>query len=401
MKIRLGVFFGGKSVEHEISIISAIQAIESMDKDKYDIFPIYITKENIMYAGENIGNIDSYKDIPELLKNSKKIILVKNGDHVDLVTYPAKKFRKNIYAHIDVAFPIVHGTNVEDGTIQGMLKMLDIPYVGCDLTSSAIGMDKYIMKTVLKENGIPVLEAITCHNKQYIEDKNTIMAQIEETFQYPVIIKPINLGSSVGIKIARNRVALEEALEYAFTFSSKVLVERAVVNIKEINVSVLGDYEEARASVCERPINKDEILSYEDKYLSGGSKKYDADTNQEKANAGMASLDREIPAKISEEMKLKIENLAIKTFKVLNCNGVSRIDLIIDEDIGEVFVNEINTIPGSLSFYLWEPAGIKYKELLDEMINLAFKRKREEEEITFSFDTNILQNAKIGGKKGK
>ncbi len=392
MKIKVGVFFGGQSVEHEVSIISAIQAINNFDHDKYDIIPVYITKENYMFVGEDIGNIKEYRDINKLISKSQRIILVNDNNKCELIKYPMKKFTKNVYDYIDIAFPIVHGTNVEDGILQGYLKHLNVPFVGCDALSSAIGMDKYVMKAVLKENDIPVLDCMSFNLKDYNEGIENIITKVESNIEYPVIVKPINLGSSVGIKIAKDKEKLDEAIEYAFQFSNRILVEHAISELKEINCSVLGDYEEAIASECEEPINTDEILSYEDKYISNGGKT--------SGSKGMSSLKRKLPADISEDIKKEIQELAVKTFKILGCNGVSRIDFMIDKAIDKVYVNEINTIPGSLAFYLWEATGLKYKELLDKLITIALKRSREEEQVSYSFETNILSGIELGGTKG-
>lgn len=392
MKIKIGVFFGGQSVEHEVSIISALQAVNNFNKEKYDIIPIYISKENEFFVGEKIKDIEAYKNIPALLKNSQKVILVNENNKLNLIKYPLKKFKNNIYDYIDIAFPVVHGTNVEDGTLQGYLKTLKIPFAGCDVTSSAVGMDKYIMKTILKEEGVPVLNCLKTDYKNYSKNKDGFIKKIEENISYPVIVKPINLGSSVGIKKADNKEKLEEALDYAFQFATDVLVEKAITNLREINCSVLGDYEEAIASECEEPIGSDEILSYEDKYLNG---------SKNSGSKGMCDTKRKLPADISDEIKEKIQTLAVKTFKALNCNGVSRIDFMLDADTDTVWVNEINTIPGSLSFYLWEASGIKYPDLLDRMVKLALKRERENKNISYSFDTNILSGVKLGGSKGK
>lgn len=391
MKIKLGVFFGGRSVEHEVSIISAIQAINNLNKEKYDVIPIYITRENEMYVGEKIAKVEEYKNLKNLLSESQRVILVPNKDRVDIVKYPLKKFGKNEYDYIDIAFPIVHGTNVEDGTLQGYFKTLGIPFVGPDVLSSAIGMDKYVMKTVLKDNNIPVLDCLRFNMNEYTTNCDGIIKKVEDKIDYPVIVKPINLGSSVGIKVAKNKEELQEAVDYAFQFAMNILIEKAITNLKEINCSVVGDYEEANASECEEPISTDEILSYEDKYI-GGSKKT--------GSKGMASLQRKIPADISKETRDKIRKLAVDTFKVLGCNGVSRIDFIMDYKTNEIWVNEINTIPGSLSFYLWEPINVKYSELLDKVISSALKRDREEKSITYSFDTKILEGINLNGLKG-
>lgn len=392
MKIRVGVFFGGKSVEHEVSVISAIQAFNAFDREKYDVIPVYITKDNEFYTGEYAGKIEEYRDIPALLKKSTRVIIVNDGGKTKLVRYPMKKFGDSTVAEIDVAFPVVHGTNVEDGALQGYFQTLNIPYAGCDVVSSAVGMDKYVMKAVLKDNGIPVLDCVTLTALEYAEDSDKTIGEIEERIGFPAIVKPVNLGSSVGIKIGRDKDSLAEALDYAFTFSGKVLVERAVTNLREINCSVCGDKDEAEASECEEPIGSDEILSFEDKYVSGGAK-----TSK---SSGMASLKRKIPADISEEMRGEIRGLAVKAFKCLGCSGVSRIDFMIDADEDKVYLNEINTIPGSLAFYLWESVGVKYPRLLDKMVSLALKREREIKNLNFTFKSNILAEAKLGGVKG-
>ena len=388
MKIKVAVIFGGKSVEHEISIISAVQAMGYMDREKYEVIPLYMTKENAFYAGADLENIESFKDIPALLKKCTRVILMQEGDKVNIVRYPLKKFGSSVINSIDVAFPIVHGTNVEDGALQGYLQTLGLPYVGCDVLASAVGMNKYVMKTVFKDNGIPVLDC-GCYNQNDFEDLEGLMDKIESRFGYPVIVKPINLGSSVGISKASNRDKLADALTLAFTFSAKVLVEHAIDQLQEVNCAVLGDELEAEASECEQPLNGEEILSYEDKYIGGGK--------QEGPSKGMASLSRAIPAYISDEMRDTIRTMAVKGFQCLGCNGVARIDFMIDKANGNVYLNEINTIPGSLSFYLWEPIGVKYTELLDRMIKLALKRNRENERLTFSFETNVLAGVKLGG----
>lgn len=390
MKIRVGVFFGGKSVEHEVSVISGLQAYNAFDKDKYEPIAIYITKDNELYTGEAVSDIANYKNIPELLKKSTRVFFMCEQGKVELIQYPAKKFGNSVVAQIDVAFPVVHGANVEDGCLQGFLRHYNIPFAGCDVMASAVTMDKYVMKTVLKDNDIPVLDCVTLNIREYQMDETTALHKVENRIAYPVIVKPVNLGSSVGIKVAKDQDQLLEALEYAFTFGAKVLVERAIMNLREINCAVLGDYEEAEASECEEPVSSDEILSYEDKYMAGGKS----------GSEGMRTARRELPADLTAGRRDEIRRLAVRTFQVLNCNGVSRIDFMIDKDTDQVYVNEINPIPGSLAFYLWEALGKPYAELLDEMVNLALKREREEQSMFTSFDSNILQNANLSGAKG-
>ena len=394
MKLKLAVLFGGKSTEHEISIISAIQAIGHINRDRYDIIPVYITKNNDFYVGEFIDKIEEYTHIPQLLAKSTQVVWIKEGDKVSLFRYPMKKFGNNVISQVDIAFPIVHGTNVEDGTLQGYLATLGLPVVGCDVLSSAVGMNKYVMKTVLKDNGVPVLDC-KCYSWKDYEDVDGLVAKIEKEFTYPVIIKPLNLGSSIGIKKANDRDGLLEALDLGFEFSKKILVERAITNLKEINCSVIGDYESAKASECEEPVNSDDILSFEDKYIGGA--KGGAKGAKTGGSKGMASLKRKIPAEISDEMRDKIRKMAVDAFICLGCSGVSRIDFMIDQSTNEVYLNEINTIPGSLSFYLWESLGVKYTDLLDEMIELALKADRESHKVVYSFETNVLEGVKLGG----
>lgn len=390
MKIKVGVFFGGKSVEHEVSVISGIQALKAFNRENYDAVPIYITKGNEMYTGEAVGEIGNYKNIPELLKKSTRVFFICEQGKLNLVQYPEKKFGNSVVDYIDVAFPVVHGANVEDGSLQGFLRHYNVPLVGCDVAASAVTMDKYVMKAVLKENDIPVLDCVPLHVKAYQEAEEQSYDRIEKKIEYPMIVKPVNLGSSVGIKIAKDRDGLREALEYAFTFSRKVLVEKAIKNLREINCAVLGDYETAQASECEEPVSNDEILSYEDKYVAGGKG----------GSEGMRTAKRELPANLSPQLREHIRELAVRTFQTLDCNGVSRIDFMIDRDTEQVYVNEINPIPGSLAFYLWEALGKPYRELLDDMVKLALKREREEGNFMTSFESNILQNANLSGSKG-
>lgn len=391
MKINLAVIFGGKSVEHEVSVISAVQAMASINKEKYNIVPVYMTKKNEFYTGEKLIDINAFRDIPSLLGECTECVFVRSEGKVQLIRRKMKKLGSNIISDIDVAFPIVHGTNVEDGALQGYLQTLDLPYVGCDVLASAVGMDKFVMKILLKDAGFPVLDC--CRFSSFEADKlDELMDKVEAKFPYPVIVKPINLGSSVGISKASDRASLEKSMEEAFSFADRILVEPAVVKLKEINCSVVGDSESAEASVCEEPVQCDEILSYEDKYVGGGSKSG--------GSKGMATLKRKIPAEITPEQDEFVRKTAVEAFRYLGCCGVTRIDFMLDMAADKIYINEINTIPGSLAFYLWEPKGVKYSELLERLIQLALKRYRQGEKISYSFDTNILAMGGSFGSKG-
>lgn len=405
MRIKLGVFFGGNSVEHEISIITMSQAMANINEDKYEIVPIYISKSGAMYTGEDLLDIEQYKDIDVLLKRSYQVTVVNDGKGVKVVRFPIPLIGKRVLNTIDVAFPIVHGTNVEDGTLAGYLNLLGIPVVGPDIVASSIGMDKILMKKVLKESGIPVVNYKAFYSMEYIKEEDQILEDIEKNIGYPVIVKPGNSGSSVGIKKAKNKIELKEAIEFAMEFSDRILVEKAVVNLQEINCSVIGNITESETSVCEEPFFSDDILSYSDKYMGGGksSKGGKVKGATKTSGKGMAGSSKKLPADISEEKRKEIEQLTKETFKVLGCAGVSRVDFLIDKDEDKVYVNEINTIPGALSYYLWEATGKTFESELDELVEIALKRQRDKEKLTFSYDQNILamQGVKTGTKGSK
>lgn len=389
MKTNLAVIFGCRSVEHEVSIISAVQAMHSVDKEKYDIIPLYVTKSGETYTGDALLSIDEFKNIDALLKKSSPVSLIKNGEQVLVHFLDSKMFRKKQDIPLDVAFPIVHGTNCEDGTISGLLEFLGLPYVGCDILSAAVGMDKTVFKDVLAAAGLPVLPCIRFTAREYAAKKDTILAEIKEKCGLPAIVKPVNLGSSVGISKADNEDELLDAIALAASFSDKILVERAIENLREINCSVLGDSDSAEASVCEEPFMHDKILSYEDKYMGNSGSK------------GMASLGRKLPADIPAETSDKIRQLSVDIFKAIGASGVVRIDYLMNDKTGEIYANEINTIPGSLSFYLWEATGLKYTDMIDKLVSLAFKRQRNRDNLTFTIKTNILSGVSFGSKGSK
>lgn len=393
MKTTVAVFYGFRSVEHEVSIISAVQAMRAMDKEIYNVVPVYVTKEGEMYTGESLFSIEEYRDFPQLFKKCHKVDVARKEGKVVMTYTTSGLFKKQTGTVIDVAFPIVHGTNCEDGTVQGYFELLNLPYVGCDILSSAVGMDKSVFKDVLKNAGLPVLDCVCFRAREYMANKSAICEKIKETIGFPLIVKPVNLGSSVGISKVNEENELDEAVTLALSFADKILVEHAVTAIREINCSVIGNADECSASVCEEPFMNDEILSYEDKYM-GNSK----NGGQSK---GMASLGRKIPAEIDDKKTEEIRTLACEIFKAIGANGVVRIDFIIDTETNKVYANEINTIPGSLAFYLWEATGVPYKELLTKLINLAFKRQRDRENISYTIDTNILSGVSFGTKGAK
>lgn len=392
-KIRTGVFFGGPSVEHEVSVISAMQAIQALNPEKYQVIPVYTTKEGDFYTGPHLASLESYRNIPAALAKATPVLLTRQGKDVVLAPARPRRFGKNPVQPLDVALPVYHGTGGEDGVMQAHFERLGLPYAGPDVTSSAIGMDKWASKALFRLHGLPCLQGPRLHKSDYYADPQQTLLSLEQTVGYPMVIKPCDLGSSVGIHKCRDRAALAEGLEDAFLYSPLVLTEPAVPHLREINCAVLGDASSARASVCEEPLNATDILTYADKYQSGGKS---AKTGGSK---GMQSLSRQIPASISPELTRRIQQLAVDAFHAINASGCARVDFLMNDETQEVWINEINTIPGSLAFYLWEATGLSFSQLTEELISLALKRSREQKMLHRSFETNLLQTASLGGSK--
>lgn len=388
MKIKVGVIFGGETVEHEVSIISALQAIKNLDESKYEIIPIYISKDRTWYTGHILLDIETFKDFNNVKKYAKKVTLYKKENSY-LLQCTTGLFRKDI-TDIDVILPVVHGNNVEDGTLAGYLDTVGVPYVGSHVLGAALGQDKVAMKQIMASNDIPVVDYTWFFDNEYTEDKDKILKNIKKV-GYPVVVKPATLGSSVGITYVKSEKDIEEALETAISYDTKVVVEKAVENLVEVNDSVLGSYEYQKVSPIEEVMGEDEILSYADKYL-GSAKKTGS------ASKGMASTSRIIPARISDKLTNEIQDCSKKVFRIMNFSGVCRIDYLIDSKTQKFYVNEPNTIPGSLSFYLWKEAGMKYSDLLDEMIQIAIKEYKHKSKKVRSFDSNILEG--FNGSKG-
>lgn len=387
MKTNIAVFFGGRSTEHEISVISANQAMAAIDRDKYNVIPVYITKQGRWYTGEALTDVKNYRDINGLLGSCAEVYMRPVFGDFNLYTARKKMFGSDVLATVDVAIPVLHGSNGEDGIFEGVLETIGLPYAGCNTLSSANGMDKITMKMILQADGIPVVDYVWFTDKQWFSSRDELVGKIESTLGYPVIVKPANLGSSVGIGRADNRDQLLERVDDARRYSARIIVEDLVENLQEINCSVLGDCDEYQTSVLEEPIKSGEILSYTDKYMGGS-----------KDNRGMHAAQKRIPADLPADETERIRHLAGETFRVLSCHGVSRVDMMIDAKTRDIYVNEINTIPGSLSFYLWEAAGVSFSELMERLVRLALKRKRDQASKTVSYDSNIF--ALGGGLKG-
>ena len=391
MKIKVGVIFGGDSVEHEVSIISALQAMENINTNKYDIVPIYISKDCNWYTGQSLRDMDTYKYFDSMKRYTKQITLARKGDVVYL--QKVKGFFRKDLDYIDVAFPIVHGKGVEDGSLAGYLETLGLPVVGPSMLGASVGQDKVVLKQLLMANDIKVPNYVWFYDYEYNLDSDKIIEKIEK-LGYPVIVKPACLGSTIGITVAHDRDALKRAIDTAMEYETKILVEEMIPNLLELNCAVLGNYEYQETSLIAEMKTGNELLTFEDKYLRGGKGKKGGAVK----SGSMSNSQFDVPAKIEEKMENEIYKISKDTFRVLNLKGVCRIDFLVNKKTGDIYVNEPNTIPGSLAFYMFKPKGKDYTELLDELIKMAIKDYKNNKKKTTSFDSNILSN--YNGVKG-
>lgn len=395
MKLNIAVFFGGESVEHEVSIISAHQAIEALDKNKYNVIPVYVSKERKLYVSDLLKDMSNYKDLKHLISQCTQVSITSEDNRVVIRPVKPSLFGPKELGTIDVAIPVMHGTNGEDGTIQGFFEMLKVPYAGCDLYGAAIGQDKVLQKNVLSDNNLPITNWFWVYGSEMDTHQNEILDKVHRLI-YPVIIKPARTGSSVGISIAHNDEEYLACFDEAHQYDEKIITEKVVKPMREINCSVVGDSYSCVASVLEEvsSVSQDELLSFSDKYLGGGK------SSKSQGSKGMASTARIVPAHLTDEQTRLVQQLAKETFRVLGTSGVCRIDFLMDADTKKVYVNEINTIPGSLAFYLWQAAGVSFSELMDKLVELALDRERRRSKMTFSYETNILSNFSASSAKG-
>lgn len=376
MRLNVGVIFGGKSVEHEVSIISALQMIENMNGLKYNPIPIYLSKDNVFYYHDEMKEVDYFKDIDKVKKSALKVCFKNNRNKHEVMAIRKNKLKK-LFA-IDVIFLVVHGTNCEDGTLSAYFELLDIPYVGSSVLSSALNQNKWKFKQILAHNNISIVPYFGFYENEFDESEKGILEKCDE-IGYPLIIKPATLGSSVGITKCKSKEECHQGLLTALQYDEEIIVEKVIENLIELNCSVLGDYTGYETSAIERVFQQDEILSYQDKYLRGS-----------KSQKGMENTIRELPAEIDENLKMEIETNSIKAAKLIGTRGVIRIDYLYDNENKKLYLNEINTIPGSLSFYLWRAKKVTYKELIDRLIGIALNVYRRKNSKIFSYETNLL-----------
>lgn len=397
-KTILACLFGGRAAEHDVSIITGLQAMDNADASKYEIQPIYIARDGKWYTGAALRNIDSYRPFkPDAADVYPCTLSPVPGEGLRIVTGKTLLGApKAQVIQIGVALIAMHGMGGEDGALQGLFELADIPYTSAGLSGSAVGMDKIVMKAAFRGNDIPVVEGVFFDRDEFAAGREAVVARIEAALPYPIFVKPSNLGSSIGISKAKDREGLIQAIEVASHYDRRILAERGVNSPMEINCSVVGFGDDVRASLCEQPLAWQEFLTFEDKYLQGGK------SAKTPGSKGMASQGRKIPAPISEEMTQRIQSLAEKAFRALDCKGVVRVDFLIDTQTQDVYVCEINTIPGSLAFYLWEPLGLSYPRLIDELVRHAMAAHAQKQRSGFAYDSGLLQQygKRLHGAKG-
>lgn len=383
MKKTIAVIFGGRSAEHDVSIITAhtpiIQSISATGR--FNVCPIYIAKDGSWYSDQAMNDLAYFKqdNFQAYLMRQKKVqILFDNGLKI---IWPGIRLKTT---QVDVAFPAMHGTFGEDGSLMGLLRMAGIPFVGCDLFASAVAMDKVLTKQVLAAESISVVPYVWFTKNDWEINKSIWVEKIAK-LNWPVFIKPVHLGSSIAITKVKQNSELENAIEVAFHYDDKVLVEESVENLIEVTLPIMGN-EELRLAAIEQPLNKTEFFDFSDKYLSGNKK-----------GGGANSQYSEIPANIDKELAKQVEDLGKRTYLTLGCSGMARIDFLIDGTSKQIYVNEVNTLPGSLYHHNWKKVGVSGVELITKLIALAEERFASQQRITYVFDSDILKKA--GGQK--
>ncbi len=386
-RLQLGILFGSRSCEHEVSIISALQLACMADPFRYEVIPVYISKRGEWFIGGALWKLETYLDFdprasgltrvfPDLTSGSRALMAFERGR-----LFAGEK--RCVAARLDCVIPVMHGLNGEDGTLQGLLEMMDVPYASTGVAGSAVGMDKIMMKRLFAGCGFPVLPDTSLSRSEFEKDAEAACDKVEASLPYPVFVKPANLGSSIGVSRADDRRQLADALRLAFSLDRRCLVEKGLDDPLEVNCSVLGFDDAVETSVVEQPVRKGQLLDFKTKYLASSREN------------GMASLTRIIPAPIGEKMTEKVRTLSADIFRALDCKGVVRVDFMISCETGDLYITEINTIPGSMAFYLWEKtgSGLRYRHLVDRLVRDALKAKEQKDKNITSFHSDIISSA--------
>ena len=399
-KMNIAVIFGSRSCEHDVSIISALQLIEAARSAGFAVTPVYISRDGLWYTGEALERIETFRDFNPMGKGIARVNLDVSANAGDLWAWPPQRaglFAKvpTPVAHIDVAIPVLHGLHGEDGTVQGLLEMANIPYASSGVLGSAVGMDKIAMKQILRGAGFPVLDFVWFTRDMLQTQREAIIERIEKKIKYPVFVKPASLGSSIGVSRAGSREELEKAIDLAAAYDRRILAEVCVAQPVEINCEALGYGEEVKTSVCEMPVPSDggKFLNFFEKYLRNAGAKGES-------SRGMKSLSRVVPAPIGDELTGRIQRMTREIFSLLDCRGTVRIDYILDEN-DMLYVNEPNTIPGSLAFYLWKECGVSFAQLVEQMVEDALRAHADKNRNVYAYDSTILQKVAAGVKGSK
>lgn len=387
-KQTVAVIFGGRSVEHDVSIVTGHQIMQAFDLERYEVVPVFITRDGKWYTGEPLMELDNFRD-QEIIgyRGVHSAVLSPSVQHHGLIVNPISgRLQRSEVKRVDVVFPAVHGSHGEDGTLQGLCELADIPYVGCGVLASALANDKAMAKSALQHAGLPVVDGLTLTRDGWLDDRAGTVARIAEALGYPVFVKPATLGSSIGVARADDENALTLAIDIAASFDRHLIVERAAVNAVEINCAVMGYGDDMQASVLEQPVSWEEFLTYEEKYMRGGG--------------GMKSAERIIPAPLDSALTARIQQAAIDAFRAVGGRGIARIDFLYDEADDQVYINEINTMPGSLAFYLWQETGLGAGEVVDKLVSLAGAAYADKRRNTYNYQTSLIDLTASRGLKG-
>jgi D-alanine-D-alanine ligase len=396
----VGVLFGGRSVEHDVSIITGHQVMMALANDPtYEIVPIYIDRHGRWFSGDplrELKNFQQFRDEVTSLKGVQTAILSPSTQHHGIILNPlAGRFDKAEIKRLDVVFPTIHGSHGEDGTLQGLFELADIPYVGCGVLASALANDKILCKIALSQQGIPIVEAVSFNRAEWLDEPDKVISHIVHELKiYPLFVKPATLGSSIGVAKVTDEAGLRAAIDVALSLDSRILVEISIENAVEINCALLGAGSEIQASVLEQPVSLQELLTFEEKYMRGSK--------------GMVSAERIIPAPLSTELTTKIQNYAVAAFRAIEGRGTARIDFLVRPESNEVFLNEINTLPGSFSFYLWNTAqgptsqhpAQSPTEIVRQLIQIARDAFAEKRKNVYDYQTGLVEFAAAKGLKG-
>lgn len=386
-KTTVGVIFGGRSVEHDVSIITANQIMRAFDPAQYSVVPVYISREGRWYTGAPLLELKNFDGEIISHKGVTPVVLSPAVQHHGLILNPVSgRLNRSDVLRLDVVFPAVHGTHGEDGTLQGLLELADIPYVGCGVLASAVANDKITTKALLRQHGIPVVQGISFSRAEWLADSEAVLNRITAALPFPVFVKPATTGSSIGIGRATDLALLRASIDIAAHFDRRVLVEAAVTGGIEVNCAVLGDDINLRASMLEQPVSWEEFLTYDEKYMRGSE--------------GMKSAERIIPAPLDLDLTAQIQDYALRAFRAIDGRGTARIDFLVRPDTGDIWLNEINTMPGSLAFYLWQEEGMGMAELVHQLVKVAREAHAEKRRTSFDYQTDLIALAAMRGLKG-